>query len=178
MTVLPAAALASHTPTGEPFDQDFVDATFFTGVANLTIDARSGPSGENPTGEATADDGVGTDTGSVTCLYVSANRATVGVDFAAVGGGWFFLEDSNGAGPDSFAGVGTLTGEAPTACPPESPRALTAVAGDIVVHDTQPFPTSRDQCKNDGWRNYGTTFKNQGECVSFVATGGKNPPDG
>jgi hypothetical protein len=35
-------------------------------------------------------------------------------------------------------------------------------------------PTSKDQCKNGGWKDFGTTFKNQGDCVSFVATGGKN----
>jgi dienelactone hydrolase len=37
------------------------------------------------------------------------------------------------------------------------------------------LPTSKDHCKNGGWRNY-PRFKNQGDCVSFVATGGKNPP--
>jgi hypothetical protein len=37
------------------------------------------------------------------------------------------------------------------------------------------LPTSKDQCRNGGWRDYGI-FKNQGDCVSFVATGGKNPP--
>jgi hypothetical protein len=48
--------------------------------------------------------------------------------------------------------------------------------GDLVVVDTRPpLPTSKDQCKNGGWRSYGV-FKNQGDCVSFVATGGKNPP--
>jgi hypothetical protein len=36
-------------------------------------------------------------------------------------------------------------------------------------------PTSKDQCKNGGWQTYGT-FKNQGDCVSFVATKGKNQP--
>jgi hypothetical protein len=35
-------------------------------------------------------------------------------------------------------------------------------------------PYSKDQCKNGGWMNYG--FANKGQCVSFVATGGKNPP--
>ena len=50
------------------------------------------------------------------------------------------------------------------------------VSGDLVVHDAQPFPTSKDQCKNGGWRNFGSTFKNQGQCVSFVATGGKKQP--
>jgi hypothetical protein len=34
--------------------------------------------------------------------------------------------------------------------------------------------TSKEQCKAGGWLSFG--FKNQGDCVSFVATGGKNPP--
>jgi hypothetical protein len=37
--------------------------------------------------------------------------------------------------------------------------------------------TSVDQCKRGGWEDFGV-FKNQGDCVSFVATGGSNPPDG
>ena len=40
-----------------------------------------------------------------------------------------------------------------------------------------PLPTSTDQCKNGGWKTFGV-FKNQGDCVSFVATKGKNPPSG
>lgn len=28
-------------------------------------------------------------------------------------------------------------------------------------------PTNKDQCKNDGWKNF-PQFKNQGQCVSFV----------
>jgi hypothetical protein len=40
-------------------------------------------------------------------------------------------------------------------------------------------PTSKDQCKNGGWKTFtDPAFKNQGDCVSFVATGGKNPPNG
>lgn len=31
--------------------------------------------------------------------------------------------------------------------------------------------TNIDQCKNDGWKQFGTVFKNQGQCVSFVANG-------
>lgn len=38
-----------------------------------------------------------------------------------------------------------------------------------------PRPTSVDQCKNGGWAQY-AGFKNQGDCVSYVATGGKNLP--
>jgi hypothetical protein len=29
-------------------------------------------------------------------------------------------------------------------------------------------PTSKEQCKNGGWRNFGTMFKNQGQCMAFV----------
>ena len=38
-----------------------------------------------------------------------------------------------------------------------------------------PLPTSTDQCKNGGWTQY-AGFKNQGDCVSYVATLGKNQP--
>jgi hypothetical protein len=38
-------------------------------------------------------------------------------------------------------------------------------------------PNNKDQCKKGGWRTFGI-FKNQGDCVSFVATGGQNPPAG
>jgi hypothetical protein len=37
------------------------------------------------------------------------------------------------------------------------------------------LPTSKEECKNGDWRTFGV-FKNQGDCVSFVATKGKNPP--
>jgi hypothetical protein len=45
------------------------------------------------------------------------------------------------------------------------------------------FPTSKDECKKDGWKDFKDAegeqlFKNQGDCVSYVATGGKNPPSG
>ncbi len=35
-------------------------------------------------------------------------------------------------------------------------------------------PTNKDQCKKDGWKSFNDpTFKNQGDCVSFVASKGK-----
>lgn len=40
---------------------------------------------------------------------------------------------------------------------------------------TPPRPTTEAQCKKDGWKIYGV-FKNQGDCVSYVATHGKNEP--
>jgi hypothetical protein len=42
------------------------------------------------------------------------------------------------------------------------------VTGDLIVTDAQPpRPTTKNQCKNGGWKTYGV-FKNQGDCVSFV----------
>jgi FG-GAP repeat len=56
-----------------------------------------------------------------------------------------------------------------------------AVSGSVsVLLNTTPQlnrPTSKEQCKNSGWRNF-PGFKNQGDCVRFVATGGKIPPAG
>ena len=47
----------------------------------------------------------------------------------------------------------------------------------LVVSGVQ-LPMSENQCKHGGWKAFGTTFKNQGDCVTFVATSGKNPPRG
>jgi hypothetical protein len=48
-----------------------------------------------------------------------------------------------------------------------------------TVYDFQLAPTSKDQCKNGGWQTFtNPTFKNQGDCVSYVATGGKNGANG
>jgi hypothetical protein len=38
------------------------------------------------------------------------------------------------------------------------------------------IPNSKEDCKAGGWRGFFGVFKNQGDCVSFVATKGKNPP--
>ena len=54
--------------------------------------------------------------------------------------------------------------------------------GEPVDPTPFPVPDSKDDCKQDGWRthtdHFGTPFKNQGDCVSYVATDGKNLADG
>jgi len=40
---------------------------------------------------------------------------------------------------------------------------------------TNPFPTTKDECKDGGWQSF-ALFKNQGDCVSYVATKQRNPP--
>lgn len=55
------------------------------------------------------------------------------------------------------------------------------VSSFTITQITQPStePTDKEQCKNNGWREFvNPSFKNQGDCVSFVATKGKNPPSG
>jgi hypothetical protein len=57
---------------------------------------------------------------------------------------------------------------------------LWTVFHEHVLETSYPEGTSQlttDQCKKDGWRSFGI-FKNQGDCVSYVASGGTNPPAG
>jgi hypothetical protein len=40
-------------------------------------------------------------------------------------------------------------------------------------------PQTLGDCKKGGWTRFhvnGLSFKNQGDCVSYFATGGHNPP--
>jgi hypothetical protein len=53
-------------------------------------------------------------------------------------------------------------------------------AGQNNVRLTRTFvvdanaPYNKDECKNDGWQSFtAPTFKNQGDCVSFIASNGK-----
>ena len=47
---------------------------------------------------------------------------------------------------------------------------------------TFTVPETKDDCKKGGWQSLtdhnGTPFRNQGDCVSYVATGGRNLADG
>jgi hypothetical protein len=80
---------------------------------------------------------------------------------------------------DFYAMQRTTQATNPYTCSHRPDSALdTNTDGDFTVIDAQPpptsLPTSKDQCKNGGWKTFGV-FKNQGDCVSFVATGGKKP---
>lgn len=193
LLALPGTAGASHDPSGAPFDEDFVTGRVVGPLEPCTpgcniifvFDAHSDPSGENSAGTVRIDiespPGSGVidtfDTAQVTCLDVSANRATIGGQsqsggFALV----FFVGDNDGAGQDrSRTSVG---GPVPSVCPAFPSTGLSPIfGGDITVHDAVPFPSSKEQCKNGGWRRF-PGFKNQGDCVSFVAPGDKTPPAG
>jgi len=140
------------------------------------IDAHSGPNGENPTGQVTfrfASTGDVAFNGPVTCLAVNGNFAILDVDtpqFHTVG-----LEVTDSPSGDLIRAI-PRTGQ--SSCSPIGSAAdFPVTSGDVVVVDAPSLPTSKEQCKNGGWRSFGV-FRNQGDCVSFVATGGKNPPAG
>jgi hypothetical protein len=53
-----------------------------------------------------------------------------------------------------------------------SPYKIT-VSNTVVQPPVLTYPSSKDACKKDGYKTFtGVTFKNQGDCVSYVATGG------
>ena len=51
------------------------------------------------------------------------------------------------------------------------------IATDSGTINCGNLPTSKDDCKNGGWKAYGV-FKNQGDCVSFVANRSRSSPAG
>jgi hypothetical protein len=108
---------------------------------------------------------------------VRDNVATFNIPGTSFGLVTFEATDNAGLGvPDVVNAI--PTGRSPGDCSPlGSAVSGTVDSGDIVVVDAPPLPTSKEQCKRGGWRSFGV-FENQGDCVSFVATGGKNPPAG
>jgi hypothetical protein len=159
--------------SGRAFDTDF------------SISVQSGPSGENPTGSITGSSfSLGVPV-PVDCLKVEGNRATAHFSKSDVSGSVSVLVVITDNGPavggqtvDTLDAIG-----APEPCPDPSDVPIERnflSSGDFVVVDAQPsppLPTTKDQCKKGSWTTYGI-FKNQGDCVSFVATKGKNPPSG
>lgn len=116
----------------------------------------------------------------------SANSGTL-VGSLDSGNTWFAI----GAGPYVVNGPGELllaTNDTPpqngSDCGFSGPQGCYSdnsgsVAATITFNNV---PTSSDQCKKNGWQSKndanGTKFKNQGDCVSYVATGGRNTAAG
>ena len=174
--------LCVSTAAAQTAAQDSVTGTaatgFGRGFVEFTFDVHSGPSGEHPTGTV-AFHGPFLDFGplDISCLQVSANKASMIVlapEPNLFPPGILVSVEDNGPGQDS---IGSRPLAAlPSDCPVSSgPPGAATVSGDVTVTDAPALPSSKDQCKNGGWRSYGV-FKTQGDCVGFVATKGKNPP--
>jgi hypothetical protein len=83
----------------------------------------------------------------------------------------------DGAGGAYVTGVTFSTDFPTTAGAFQTTHAAGEFNSDAFVAKIATLPTSIDECKNGGWKTFGV-FRNQGDCVSFVASGGKNPPSG
>ena len=82
------------------------------------------------------------------------------------------MDNGSGSVPDRTALFASVT---PLDCSPlDSALSSPLRSGDIVVTDAVPVPSSKDECKAGGWRNFGATFKNEGQCVAFVQRGPKS----
>jgi hypothetical protein len=157
------SSAASPPPT-----QDSVVLTSGPAVAGFTIstlNATSGPSGENPTGRVDFAGFPFHDMGPVTCLAVSGNSATLNFsDEIGIFSGNILTVEVVDNDPDAFRPLPLF--RAPTDCSPPSVDLLPLSSGDITVTDAQPLPTSKDQCQKGGYAQFG--FKNLGGCVAFV----------
>jgi len=78
----------------------------------------------------------------------------------------------DGAGGAYLTGI-TVSSDFPTTS--EAAQSTFGGAVDAFVVKIATLPTSIDACKNGGWKIFGV-FKNQGDCVSFVQSHGRNPP--
>ena len=169
-------ALPSVSGAAQPPAPTFQDSAVLTSGPAISeagvideLNATSGPSGENPTGSVDFG-GEGSflhSSGPVTCLAVSGNRAVLNflTETGIFSGGILTVTIIDNQ-PDSFTPAPTF--RAPTDCSPIGfdmfgPRILHS--GDITVVDAQ-VPTTKDQCKGDGWKQFG--FANQGQCIAFV----------
>jgi hypothetical protein len=197
VAVTAALVFAQSSPAQVPTEDSATgsgSAVALSGYPTFEFSATSDPLGGSPGGTGTWSQSVRGQTilqvqGTVSCLAVSGNQAVIGIDLHIPPGASFFQGffltvvdggpagsglDSFDATPTSLTSVGNIV---PIDCSvPFSrfgPRPVTS--GDIVVVDAPPTPTSKAQCKNGGWRTY-RVFKNQGDCVSFVATKGGNAP--
>jgi hypothetical protein len=175
---LAAPSASSAAPPAPPATQDSVILTGGPAVGTtftaLAIDATSGPSGENPTGRVDFEinEGFGPPfpvSGSVTCLSVRGNAATINIDdqdLIFYGFSPIVTVQVTDDQPDTFDNP--AIGRAPTDCSPASPsdEGGPVSGGDITVVDAQPPPASREECKHGGWERFG--FNNQGQCIAFV----------
>jgi hypothetical protein len=203
MAIITAGALAGPAVASAALPaQDSVVGVALqcSAICTVAVNAHSGPSGENATGTGTfnsGNHGLYLQNVAVTCLAVSGNEAVVGLygpnlpsyyypqpgNYSAI----VYIQDNvpptESTGDAVLASGGGPTDRGPTQaeCASLLPIGRNLYVdtfpqyANFTIVDAKPLPTSKDQCKNGGWRDFGV-FKNQGDCVSFVATGGKNPP--
>jgi|tagenome__1003787_1003787.scaffolds.fasta_scaffold20257367_1 hypothetical protein len=176
---LALAAPAAGAQGGAP---DTATATghgdFYTSV---DIQAHSKPSGADAGGSGRFTVfGALFISGPVTCLSVTGpdqgagtptapTQAILNIQDPGFGIVTVVLIDNGGNGADIMS-TGP-TGRRPSNCSPIDPEQVfpdTLTHGRAVVFDAPLVPTTKADCKHGGWRDFGSMFRNQGQCVAFV----------
>jgi hypothetical protein len=185
---LAAGVLGPAVARAQPASaQQSAVGTFAAGFFFGSFDAASDAGGANPSGQVSyhLGGGLGSNVAAtVVCLSVSVNTAVIG--FVGTIDDPFppppqrvvgeLVVADNAPGPnvlDTVAVSQRVTDTGTPDCSAPGPLSFGPVVGDVTVQAA--LPTGKDQCKHGGWRDFGV-FRNQGDCVSFVATGGKHPP--
>jgi hypothetical protein len=180
MLSLPAAA-SGQTPAADSIRGTLTfESNAPAGIVQETYFAGSGPSGEDGGGSVATElvsFGVFLDF-DVTCVSVSGNRAIIGMRFfePRILGEislYRLIVDGGPGGTDALGVLGAsgMPADCATVAIEVDPS-LRILSGDAIVIDAVPLPTTKEQCKNGGWHNF-ADFRNQGDCVSFVATADK-----
>ena len=169
----------------------------------VTIADNDGPAGNTVTIDATDDSAAeagsatgtftvtrtGDTTAALTVNYTISGSATNGSDYASLSGSVVIAAGASSAtvlvtpvddAIDENNETVILTLAAGTGYQIGGANNDTVTIADNDGAGTPPpgtRPTDKDQCKKGGWETFGV-FKNQGDCVSWFATGGKNPPAG
>jgi hypothetical protein len=168
------ATTASANSSSFPMQSSWSADNIGSGSGNYSL-SPTGYNSPNPYEAVTSDmsQGASYSTNEVTGGSVVAAACTVGgAPYALVG-----------------YSTGDTLAEAQAATPSTTAPSFTDLQNDkyvIVWNQTCPpapaHPTNKDQCKDNGWMTLADSnnrsFKNQGDCVSYVATQGKNKANG
>ncbi len=177
-----AAPLSAGAAPAPGASQDTVVVTGSSGqfiYSNININAQSGTSGQNPSGTGSFSVGGSFPiSGPVTCLSVTGpdmgagrpgapTTAILNIQSQNFGVVTVQVVDNGGNGADLISSF--PFSRAATDCSPFAPG--TGVEdvltnGRAAVSDAPLLPTSKEQCKNGGYAQFG--FKNQGQCIAFV----------
>ncbi|MDE2019275.1 MAG: hypothetical protein KGJ13_02920 [Patescibacteria group bacterium] len=196
-----AVELTSASTTYGGIDYGFPGGLTFAGITNLSTDflfTAGSCGGGSPRFSIGVTNGTSSGnifvylgpapnyTGCAANTWLSSGElvGTSTVDTSQLPGGTFY---DTWAHAESAYGLYTVTDLALVVDGGWMFPAQTADIDNTTINSTTytyevPSPTTLGQCKNGGWMNLadanGHLFRNQGDCVSYVATGGKNTAAG
>jgi hypothetical protein len=183
-----ATAILLTATSGAVAQSPTVDSVQITGSApgfpNIGVNAEQSGAELNATGQAFLQPSVGAIMGGrVSCLRVTGPDRGAGtpdapttavVEFFDIRFGPVTVKVVDNGGTPTNSDTNQFTTAVGPGCFAENPDLppLVPVHGYVVVFDAPPpAPTSKEQCKNGGWRAFGALLKSQGQCVAFVQRG-------